>query len=62
MAKKPLPSAGGRPTNASLGGERMEPVGFRCTRAQAEKLDALGGAAWLRAQIDAAPKPRIVKR
>jgi hypothetical protein len=45
----------GRPPQ---GGEAMLPRSFRCSEKQAEKLDRLGGSAWIRAQIDAAPTPR----
>ena len=45
----------GRPLKEA---EALRPRSFRCTEKQAEKLDRLGGAEWIRAQIDAAPMPR----
>ena len=37
-----------------LHGENMQAFHFRMTKAQREKLDRLGGAAWVREQIDKA--------
>jgi hypothetical protein len=37
-----------------LHGENMQAYHFRMTKAQREKLDTLGGGAWLRQQIDKA--------
>jgi hypothetical protein len=37
-----------------LHGENMQAFHFRMTKAQREKLDRLGGAAWLRERIDKA--------
>lgn len=37
-----------------LHGENMQAFHFRMTAAQREKLAALGGAAWIRKQIDKA--------
>lgn len=48
------------PTGAGrrrLGDEVMKPRTFRSTDAQSEKLDLLGGGAWLRSQIDKAKVP-----
>ena len=45
QGRKPL--AAGQPTTM---------FGFRLTPPQRIKLDALGGAEWLRSQIDAAPE------
>lgn len=50
----------GRPTLSETG-ENMETGTFRRTEEQAVKLEALGGAKWIRAQIDAAPWPRGAK-
>lgn len=51
--------SGGRP---SLPPELKKHTGtFRRTNEQAAKLDALGGAAWICAQIDATPWPRGTK-
>lgn len=47
--------AGGRP---QIGPEPLLTSSFRRTATQAVKLEALGGNAWLREQIDAAPWPR----
>lgn len=44
-----------------LGDAKMLTGTFRRTAEQAAKLEALGGGAWLRAQIDAAPWPRGTK-
>jgi hypothetical protein len=43
---------GGRPKAAP--DELLVPVSLRFTQPQLEKLDALGGAVWIRAKIDAA--------
>jgi hypothetical protein len=40
-----------------LHGENMQAFHFRMTKAQREKLDRLGGAAWLRERIDKAKEP-----
>lgn len=37
-----------------LHGENMQAFHFRMTNAQREKLDKLGGGAWIRKQIDKA--------
>lgn len=37
-------------------------VAFRCTTEQKQKLVALGGGAWIRAQLNAARKPRSSKK
>jgi hypothetical protein len=34
-----------------------ERVEIRCTKAQREKLDRLGGVAWIRGKIDRAKEP-----
>lgn len=49
----------GRPKVAE--DKRLITTHFRRTKEQGEKLDALGGAAWIRAQIDFAPWPRGTK-
>jgi hypothetical protein len=41
-----------------LHGENMQAFHFRMTKAQREKLDLLGGAAWLRERIDKAKEPQ----
>lgn len=46
----------GRPPVAP-GEARTERMELRLTRAQREKVDALGGVEWVRRQIDAAPEP-----
>lgn len=48
----------GRPRVAD---EPLRPQSFRCTDAQSAKLTALGGAQWMRDQIDAAAWPRGTK-
>ena len=51
-----------RPRGGQLLGDRkMITHTFRASEDQLLKLDALGGAAWLRAAIDAAPWPRGTK-
>lgn len=37
-------------------------INVRLTQAQREKVDALGGAPWIRAAIDAAPLPKPTRR
>lgn len=52
---KEVPRAAGRPRE--MQGQQVQ-VTLRMTRAQREKLDVLGGAAWVRAQIERAkPQP-----
>lgn len=48
------PTGAGRPR---LGDEVMKPRTIRMTDAQAEKLDRLGGGAWIRDRIDKAKDP-----
>lgn len=51
---KKAPTGAGRPR---LGEEAMKPRSVRMTDAQAEKLDRLGGGAWVRDRIDKAEDP-----
>ncbi len=51
---KKAPTGAGRPR---LGDEAMKPRTIRMTDAQAEKLDRLGGGAWVRDRIDKAKDP-----
>lgn len=44
-----------------LGKARMVPASFRAEPEQLRKFTALGGGAWLRGLIDAAPWPRGTK-
>ncbi len=44
-----------------LGKTRMVPASFRAEPEQLRKFTALGGGAWLRGLIDAAPWPRGTK-
>jgi hypothetical protein len=45
-----------------LHGENMQAFHFRMTAAQREKLDALGGSAWIRKQIDKAKVPALTPK
>ena len=47
---KPAKSPGGRPPLAA--GQQSERITVRLTAAQRETFDRLGGAEWLRAQLD----------
>lgn len=61
MAEKKA-QRGGRREGAGRkpdGQVKMIQTAFRVTPQQREKLKRLGGSAWLRAQIDAAPTPRV---
>lgn len=49
--KAPAPTGAGRPR---FGEEAMKSRTIRMTDAQAEKLDRLGGGAWVRDRIDKA--------
>ena len=44
----------GRPRT---GDEKLAVTTFRCSTAQREKLQTLGGASWIRAKIDTAKLP-----
>ena len=46
--------AGRKPLDAA---QRAQKTSVTVTQAQREKLTRLGGSAWVRAQIDAAPEP-----
>jgi hypothetical protein len=52
---KPTPKRG-RPPNPPET-RQTERVEIRCTKAQRDKLDSLGGAQWLRDRIDKAKLP-----
>lgn len=58
MAKKEAAPNTGRPR---FGDEKLQTTSLRLNTAQREKLEVLGGAAWLRDQIDAAKWPRGTK-
>jgi hypothetical protein len=59
MSTKTTKNPGGRPPIPEA--EKLTTLTFRGSIEHREKLAALGGGAWMRAQIDAAPWPRGTK-